>query len=71
MQKSPWVKVEILREKRAEYDKAIVPTVSTQLVPLFGEGFSARNIFRMIKFAELFRDEEIVTTLSTQLGWSH
>jgi len=61
----------VLKEKRAEYGEEIVPTLSTQLVPEFGEGFSKRNLFRMIRFAEVFPDEQIVVTLSRQLGWSH
>jgi predicted nuclease of restriction endonuclease-like (RecB) superfamily len=62
---------DILREKRAEYGEEIVPTLSAQLVPEFGEGFSKRNLFRMIRFAEVFTEERIVSTLSRQLGWSH
>jgi predicted nuclease of restriction endonuclease-like (RecB) superfamily len=62
---------DILKEKRAEYGEEIVPTVSAQLVAEFGEGFSKRNLFRMIRFAEVFLAEQIVSTLSTQLGWSH
>jgi len=45
--------------------------VSAQLAPEFGEGFGVRNLFRMIKFAEVFSEEQIVSTLSTQLSWSH
>jgi len=62
---------DILKEKRAEYGEEIVPTVSAPLVPEFGEGFSKRNLFRMIRFAEVFPNEQIVATLSQQLGWSH
>ena len=62
---------EILKGKRAEYGQEIVSTVSAQLVPEFGTGFGVRNLFRMIKFAEIFPDEKIVSTLSTQLSWSH
>ena len=65
------IRKEILQEKRAAYGKEIVSTLSTQLVPEFGEGFGVRNLFRMIRFAEVFRDEQIVSTLSSQLGWSH
>ncbi len=65
------IKTEILKEKRAEYGEEILPTLSAELVPLYGEGFSPRNISRMIKFAEFFNDEKIVTTLSAKLGWSH
>jgi len=36
-----------------------------------GRGFSRRNLFYMRKFAALWSDEEIVQTLSAQIGWSH
>ena len=65
------IRQDILKESRAEYGEEIVPTLSAQLVPEFGEGFSKRNLFRMIRFAEVFPAEQIVSTLSTQLGWSH
>jgi predicted nuclease of restriction endonuclease-like (RecB) superfamily len=65
------IRKEILQEKRAAYGKEIVSTLSSQLMPEFGEGFGVRNLFRMIRFAEVFRDEQIVSTLSSQLGWSH
>lgn len=65
------IRKEILKEKRAEYGEEIVPTLSAQLMPEFGEGFGRRNVFRMIRFAEVFPEEQIVSTLSTQLGWSH
>jgi len=65
------IRQDILKEKRGEYGEEIVPTLSAQLVPEFGEGFSKRNLFRMIRFSEVFSSEEIVSTLSAQLGWSH
>jgi hypothetical protein len=48
-----------------------VPTLSAQLVADFGNGFSRPNLFRMIRFAEVFSDNKIVSTLSRQLSWSH
>jgi predicted nuclease of restriction endonuclease-like (RecB) superfamily len=65
------IRQDILKEKRAGYGEEIVPTLSAQLVPEFGTGFGVRNLFRMIKFAEVFADEKIVSTLSRQLSWSH
>ncbi len=62
---------DILKEKRAEYGQEIVATVSAKLIPEFGNGFSRPNLFRMVRFAEVFPDVEIVSTLSRQLGWSH
>lgn len=65
------VNQEILKGKRATYGAEILPTLSAKLVPLYGEGFSARNLARMIRFAENFTDERIVVTLVRQLSWSH
>lgn len=62
---------DILNSKRAEYGEEILPTLSAKLVPDFGQGFSPRNLARMISFAEVFPDEKIVATLSRELGWSH
>ncbi len=54
------IRQDILKENRGEYGEEIVPTLSAQLVPEFGEGFSKRNLFRMIRFAEVFPSEESV-----------
>jgi len=62
---------DILREKRAEYGEQIVSAVSRELAAEFGQGFSTRNLWHMIRFAEVFPDEGIVNALSTQLGWTH
>jgi len=62
---------DILKEKRAEYGAKIVSALGTQLSEEFGRGFNARNLFRMVRFAEVFPDERIVTALRTQLGWTH
>jgi hypothetical protein len=61
------IRTEILEEKRADYGEQIVPTLSAQLVADFGHGFSKRNLFRMNRFAEVFPDLQIVSTLSRQL----
>ena len=65
------IRRDILREKRATYGEEIVATLSQQLTPEFGRGFSRHNLSRMIVFNEEFPDPEIVATLSQQLGWSH
>jgi predicted nuclease of restriction endonuclease-like (RecB) superfamily len=62
---------EILQNKRAEYGKLIVSTLSVQLETTFGKNFSEKNVRRMMQFAEQFRDFQIVVTLSRQLSWSH
>jgi predicted nuclease of restriction endonuclease-like (RecB) superfamily len=65
------IKSQILMEQRSEYGEKIVATLSQQLSKEFGRGFTQSALFRMIKFYELFPDNEIVATLSPQLGWSH
>jgi hypothetical protein len=62
---------EILQNKRADYGKRIVLTLSTQLKEKYGKNFELRNLQRMMQFAEQFTDSSIVSTLSTQLSWSH
>jgi hypothetical protein len=61
----------ILKGDRAEYGKEIVATVSQQLVELYGAGFSTKNIRHMVKFADAFPDEKIVSALRRQLSWTH
>lgn len=65
------INTEVLNNKRAEYAKAIVPTVSTQLTEIFGRSFEEKNLRRMMQFAGQFADEQIVVTVSRQLSWSH
>jgi predicted nuclease of restriction endonuclease-like (RecB) superfamily len=61
----------ILQNKRAEYGKQIVPTLSAQLENKYGSNFTEKNVRRMLRFAEQFTDSQIVVPLSRQLSWSH
>jgi len=61
----------ILNNERAEYGKEIVSTVSTLLAEKYGKSFELRNLRRMMQFADLFPNIEIVSPLATQLSWSH
>lgn len=65
------IKEEVLKSKRAEYGKEIVVTVSRQLVIEYGQGFSVPNLSRMLRLFEYFSDEQIFSTLSKELSWSH
>ena len=63
---------EVLGNERAEYGKQIVATVSRQLQSEYGDkGFDPLTIRRMMQFASLFPDIQIVTPLVTQLSWTH
>ena len=59
----------ILQNKRAEYGKVIVVTLSQELKKTYSRNFEERNLRRMIQFAEQFPNFEIVATLSPQLSW--
>ena len=49
----------------------MIEELSSRLVQEFGKGFGRRNLFNMIRFAELFPELEKVQTWSAQLSWSH
>lgn len=62
---------EILDGSRAKYGKQILATLSQELSNEYGKGFNYSALTRMIRFAEVFPQKEIVATLSQQLSWSH
>ncbi|WP_215222583.1 DUF1016 N-terminal domain-containing protein [Echinicola shivajiensis] len=61
----------VLEDKRAEYGKQIVVTLSRQLEKQYGRNFEEKNLRRMLQFAATFSEEEKVVTLSRHLSWSH
>ena len=62
---------ESLKGSRAEYGENIVHALSAQLQSEYGQGFTKRNLFNMIRFAQVFPDEKIVHALRAQLSWTH
>jgi predicted nuclease of restriction endonuclease-like (RecB) superfamily len=65
------IRQEILGEERAAYGEQIVNSLSRQLTVEYGRGFDRRNLFHMVRFAEVFPNDEIVYALRTQLSWTH
>jgi len=65
------IRVDILKQKRADYGEQILHALSARLATEFGRGFAEKSLRRMVQFAEVFPDAQIVATLSRQLGWSH
>lgn len=65
------IHVELLDEARASYGSEIVATLSRQLEPAYGRGFSRGNLHRMVQFVRLFPEEPKVATLSRVSSWSH
>lgn len=63
---------EVLGNQRAEYGKQIVASVARQLREEYGsKGFDVKSIRRMMQFASLFTNEQIVAQVARQLTWSH
>jgi predicted nuclease of restriction endonuclease-like (RecB) superfamily len=65
------VRRDILQLKRAEYGKGIVSALGRQLSAEFGRGFEEKSLRHMLRFAEAFSDERIVSALRRQLTWTH
>jgi hypothetical protein len=65
------IRQDILKEKRAEYGKEIVATLSRQLTDDYVNNFNENDLRRMIQFAKVFPDKEIVVSLIRQLSWTH
>jgi hypothetical protein len=65
------IREDVLANDRAEYGKQILQTLSEELTREYGRGFSRANLSSMLRFAEVFPDEQIVAALSRQLSWSH
>ena len=66
------INTEVLGNERAVYGKQIVAQVARQLQDEYGtKGFEERTVRRMMKFAQLFPDFQIVSPLVSKLSWSH
>src|SRR5512132_3534243 len=65
------IRREVLAEKRAEYGERIVSGLGKRLEAEFGRGFTEKNLRRMMQFADVFPDREIVVSLIRQLTWTH
>ncbi len=65
------IQAEILKNKRAEYGKQIIASLSQYLTQEFGKGWSEKQLRHCLRAAETFKEEVIVSTLRRQLSWSH
>jgi predicted nuclease of restriction endonuclease-like (RecB) superfamily len=61
---------EILGGQRAPYGERIIVELARLLEADYGRGFAEKNLRRMVQFAAVFSDAEIVATLSRQSSWS-
>ncbi len=60
------IRTAVLQERRAEYGKEIVSTLSRQLTAEYGRGFSQKSLFHMIRMAEAFPDLDTVGHLAAK-----
>lgn len=61
----------VLQNERAEYGEKVVATISRQLEVKYGRSYTLRNVRRMMQFADVFPDIQIVSSLMSQLSWTH
>lgn len=63
---------EVLQEERATYGDRIVEQLSNRLTEEYGKrSFQVKNLRRMMQFASVYDDIEIVASLVRQLSWTH
>ena len=62
---------EVLGGERAQYGAQLMDRLGERLAGEFGRGFEAKNLRRMVQFAQAFADAEIVASLMRQLSWTH
>lgn len=65
------IREDVLGSNRADYGRQIVSALGRQLTAEYGRGFSEKSLWHMLRFAEVFPDEEIVSALQRQLSWTH
>lgn len=62
---------EVLDNKRAEYGKQIVSTLSGQLTKEYGKGWSEKQLRHCLRIAETITNEKILYAMSRELSWTH
>ena len=65
------IRDEVLGGERAPYGNDVVKNVAAHLSTQYGRGYGWRNLFRMIRFAELYPQDEILPPVATKLTWTN
>lgn len=65
------IRDEVLGGERARYREGVVERIAARLAARFGRGYSRRNLFRMLQFAEQYPNRRIVSPLAAQLTWTN
>ncbi|MBK9259847.1 MAG: DUF1016 family protein [Polyangiaceae bacterium] len=62
---------DVVGHERGAYGEQVITTVAKALSAEYGRGFKKSGLYRMMQFAEVFPDPEIVAALRRQLSWTH
>lgn len=54
------IRLDILKERRADYGRQIVSAVGRELTNEFGHGFSKKNLWRVAEFVEAFPRDRLL-----------
>jgi predicted nuclease of restriction endonuclease-like (RecB) superfamily len=65
------IREDVLDGARGVYGQQIVRRLADRLMDRYGRGYSRESLLRMVRFAGVYCEGEIVSTLLTQLTWSH
>lgn len=65
------IQEEFVLYEKAEYGERVIKNLGFELFNLYGRGYGYRNLLRMLSFYKSMPDQEMVTTLSSQLSWYH
>jgi predicted nuclease of restriction endonuclease-like (RecB) superfamily len=65
------VEQELNGQDRAEYGKALIAALATELTREYGKNYSQRNLHYFRKFYQYFPEEEIVNACVHNLNWTH
>lgn len=65
------INTELLKNKRADYDKQIIVSLSRKLTLEYGKGWSEAQLWHCLRIAEIFPDEKILSAVRRELSWTH
>ena len=61
----------VLQNERATYGKEVVANLSRRLTDQYGRGWSEQQLRHCLHSAEVFSEEQILSTVWRELSWSH
>ena len=65
------IREELLHQQRAAYGQEVIATLAGQLTRQYGRGWSEQQLRHCVRSAEVFSEEQILSTVWRELSWSH